>query len=250
MSWPWRAPVALLLALIAARRSPVPAKPAAGADDPGEALRPCKRARSDRNLGDDPAGNGGSAAVDPADPLLSPYQRFAFRSDAGLRRLSASAAVGPEEQRAILTAPATTTWSVDRSGRLLIRKGAAAPEVDACQVLLTKISDPRSRIPGLPGDMLLTHYGRDGQPVASQLLRKISGRGEFGDGPRAPPMLLAPLRGPEELEDAEDQERAGAERAEQDHDLVSHPRLHVPDLIRPALESPRKLARSGSAPDS
>jgi hypothetical protein len=44
MSWPWRAPVALLLTLIAARRSPVPAKPAAGADDPGEALRPCKRA--------------------------------------------------------------------------------------------------------------------------------------------------------------------------------------------------------------
>jgi hypothetical protein len=65
---------------------------------------------------------------------------------------------------------------VDDTGRLLTRKsGAPGPEVDACQILLTKISDPRSPVPGLPGDLLLTHYSEEGKPVARRLLRKMSG---------------------------------------------------------------------------
>ena len=83
MSWPWRAPVALLLALIGARGSPVQAKPAAGLDDPGEALRPCKRADLIGIWAMIRLGTARSAAVDPTDPLLSPYQRFALtRADA------------------------------------------------------------------------------------------------------------------------------------------------------------------------
>jgi len=50
--------------------------------------------------------------------------------------------------------------------------------VDACQILLAKVSDPRSPVPGLPGDLLLTHYGEDGKPIARRLLRKMSGPGE------------------------------------------------------------------------
>jgi hypothetical protein len=116
--------------------------------------------------------------VDLADPSFYPYQRFAFRADASLRHLAAPAPVGPEEQRVILSAPTTTTWAVDAKGRLLTRKNGAAPEIDACQVLLAKVSDPRSPIPGLPGDLLLTHYGEDGKPIARRLLRKIAGPGE------------------------------------------------------------------------
>ena len=58
------------------------------------------------------------------------------------------------------------------------KDGAPAPEVDACQILLAKVSDPRSPVPGLPGDLLLTHYGEDGKPVVRRFLRKMSGPGE------------------------------------------------------------------------
>ena len=179
MAWPRRVRVVLLLALTAAALASAHARRAEAADDPSGALRPCRRADLIGVWAMIRLGTASSARVDPANPVLSPYQRFAFRSDASLRHLGAVSAVGPEEQRAILTGPATAAWSVDRNGRLLTRKEeAGAPEIDACQVLLTKISDPRSPIPGLPGDLLLTHYGQDGQPVARRLLRKMSGPGE------------------------------------------------------------------------
>jgi hypothetical protein len=179
MAWPRRARVVLLLALTATALAAMHARPAVADDDPSDALRPCRRADLIGVWAMIRLGTASSSRVDAADPIVSPYQRSAFRSDASLRHLGAASPVGPAEQRAILTAPATTTWSVDRNGRLLTRKeGAAAPEIDACQVLLTKISDPRSPIPGLPGDVLLTHYGQDGKPVARRLLRKMSGPGE------------------------------------------------------------------------
>ena len=179
MAWSRRVRVVLLPAVMAAALLPAPAHRAVAADDPSDALRPCRRADLIGVWAMIRLGRVSSARVDPSDPILSPYQRFAFRSDGGLRHLGAAIAVGPEEQQAILTAPATTTWSVDQNGRLLAREaGAAAPEIDACQVVLTKVSDPRSPIPGLPGDVLLTHYGHDGKPVARRLLRKMSGPGE------------------------------------------------------------------------
>jgi len=96
-----------------------------------------------------------------------------------MHHLTAPAPIGPEEQKVILSAPATITWTVDDKGRLLTRKtGDPEPEVDACQILLAKVSDPRSPVPGLPGDLLLTHYGEDGKPIARRLLRKMSGPGE------------------------------------------------------------------------
>jgi hypothetical protein len=93
-----------------------------------------------------------------------------------MRHLTATAPVGPEEQQAILSAPPTTTWTVDRQGAVAHAKGRCdGPEIDACQILLAKVSDPRSSVPGLPGDLLLTHYGEDRKPVARRLLRKMSG---------------------------------------------------------------------------
>ena len=151
----------------------------AGADDLREALRPCTRADLIGTWAMIRLGTAPSAQIDATDPYFYPYQRYAFSADRRLRHLTAPAPVGPEEQRTILSAPATITWTVDDRGRLLTRKnGAAAPEVDTCQILLAKVSDPRSPVPGLPGDLLLTHYGEDGKPIARRLLRKMSGPGE------------------------------------------------------------------------
>ena len=152
---------------------------AAAADDVRDALRPCTRGDLIGTWAMIRLGTAPSVRVDQSDPYFYPYQRYAFSPNRSMRHLAATAPVGPEEQQAILSAPPTTTWTVDDKGRLLTRKsGATAPEVDACQILLTKISDPRSPVPGLPGDLLLTHYSEDGQPVARRLLRKMSGPSE------------------------------------------------------------------------
>jgi len=152
---------------------------AVAADDLRDALRPCTRGDLIGTWAMIRLGTAPSVRVDQSDPYFYPYQRYAFSADRSMRHLTATAPVGPEQQQAILSAPPTTTWTVDDKGRLLTRKsGATAPEVDACQILLTKISDPRSPVPGLPGDLLLTHYSEDGKPVARRLLRKMSGPSE------------------------------------------------------------------------
>jgi len=151
----------------------------ADAADPSDVLRPCTRGDLIGTWAMIRLGTAPSARIDATDPYFYPYQRYAFSADRSMRHLTAPAPVGPEEQRAILSAPATITWSVDDRGRLLTRRaGAAAPDVDACQILLAKVSDPRSPVPGLPGDVLLTHYGEDGKPIARRLLRKMSGPAE------------------------------------------------------------------------
>jgi len=149
---------------------------AVAADDLRDALRPCTRGDLIGTWAMIRLGTAPSVRVDQSDPYFYPYQRYAFSADRSMRHLTATGPVGPEEQKAILSAPPTTTWTVDDTGRLLTRKsGAPGPEVDACQILLTKISDPRSPVPGLPGDLLLTHYSEEGKPVARRLLRKMSG---------------------------------------------------------------------------
>ena len=171
--------LALVLVVLAGSFSLWPSGRAAAVDDPRDALRPCTRVDLIGTWAMIRLGTAPSVKVDADDPYFYPYQRYAFTADRRMRHLTATVPVGPEEQRTILTAPATITWSVDDRGRLLTRKnGAAAPEVDTCQFLLTKISDPRSSFPGFPGDLLLTHYSEDGKPVARRLLRKMSEPGE------------------------------------------------------------------------
>ncbi len=168
--------VVLVLVSIAGSFAWWPGDRAAAVDDPREVLRPCTRADLVGTWAMIRLGTPPSVRVDVTDPSFYPYQRYAFSADRRVRHLTALAPVGPEEQRVILSAPSTITWSVDDRGRLLTKQdGAAAPEVDGCQILLAKISDPRSPVPGYPGDLLLTHYDGDGKPVARRLLRKMSG---------------------------------------------------------------------------
>jgi len=169
----------LVLALAAVAPILPPGAHAFAFDDPRDALRSCTRADLIGTWAMIRLGTSPSVRVDATDPDFYPYQRYAFSADRRMRHLTATAPVGPEEQRVILSAPATITWTVDDRGRLLTKKdGAAAPEVDACQILLAKVTDPRSPVPGLPGDLLLTHYGQDGKPIARRLLRKMSGPDE------------------------------------------------------------------------
>jgi len=170
---------ALVLVVIVGSFAWRPSDRADAVDDPREALRPCTRADLIGTWAMIRLGFPPSVRVDATDPSFYPYQRYAFSADRRLRHLAAPAPVGPEEQRVILSAPATITWTVDDRGRLLTKKdGATASEVDACQILLAKISDPRSPVPGYPGDLLLTHYDGEGKPVARRLLRKMSGPAE------------------------------------------------------------------------
>jgi len=152
--------------------------PAVAAEDPRDVLRPCRSSDLIGTWAMIRLGTAPSVRVG-ADPAFYPYQRYAFSTDRSLRHLTAPAPVGPAEQKVLLSAPATTTWTIDDAGRLLTRKtGASAPEIDACQILRAKVSDPRSPIPALPGDLLLTHYGQDGKPIARRLLRKMTGPGQ------------------------------------------------------------------------
>jgi hypothetical protein len=116
MAWPRRARVVLLLALTATALAAMHARPAVADDDPSDALRPCRRADLIGVWAMIRLGTASSSRVDAADPIVSPYQRSAFRSDASLRHLGAASPVGPAEQRAILTAPATTTGRSTETG--------------------------------------------------------------------------------------------------------------------------------------
>jgi hypothetical protein len=40
-------------------------------------------------------------------------------------------------------------------------------------VLIQAVRDPRSQVPAMPGDVLLTDQGADERPVARRLLRRL-----------------------------------------------------------------------------
>jgi hypothetical protein len=84
----------------------------------------------------------------------------------------------PDQDRALAQAPSAVTWALDAGGRLLQqRAGATRVETSECRVVTHPLRDPRSPVPGLPGDVLLTDQGEDARPLARRLLRKLpSGR--------------------------------------------------------------------------
>jgi len=145
------------------------------AQDASEALRPCLRGDLIGTWAVIRFGTAPSVRVDPADPYFHPHQRYVFDADASMRHLTSTRPVTREDHRAMLAAPSTTTWAVDDRGRLITqKKDASERDVDVCQVLVAKVVDPRSQIPALPGDLLLTHYDDNAMPVARRLLRKLA----------------------------------------------------------------------------
>ena len=80
----------------------------------------------------------------------------------------------PDEHRALLLAPATLTWALDAGGRLLRQKtGALRVTTSECRIVTRPVRDPRSPLPALPGDVLLTDQGEDERPITRRLLRKV-----------------------------------------------------------------------------
>lgn len=149
------------------------------AQEAEEALRPCRRADLIGAWEVVRFGTAPPVRVDRNDPYFYPHQRYVFRTDATLRHLASTKAITPDDHWAMLAAPATITWAVDERGRLLTQKdGVPRLEISACEVLVKEVADPRSRIPALPGDLLLTHYDENAKPISRRQLRKLGGIGE------------------------------------------------------------------------
>jgi hypothetical protein len=80
----------------------------------------------------------------------------------------------PEEHRALLLGPAAMTWALDAGGRLLRQPpGAARVDRSECRIITREVHDPKSAVPVLAGDVLLTDHGDDDRPLTRRLLRKL-----------------------------------------------------------------------------
>lgn len=157
-----------LAALVGPARAQDPPK------DLSDTLRPC--ARTDL-LGTWEVVRMGAApgfTFDRADPEYHPFQRYVFDANATARHLTSETAITPDEHRALVERAAAATWAVDETGRLqLLKDGAARPEAATCAVLLKEVASREGGIPGLPGDLLLTHADARGKPVVRRQLRKL-----------------------------------------------------------------------------
>ncbi|HEU4369100.1 MAG TPA: hypothetical protein VFV05_12835 [Methylomirabilota bacterium] len=118
-------------------------------------------------------GFAAGAAVDRSDPAYRIHQRYVFNSNATMAHAASATPMTVEEERALAGTPAAVTWALDAGGRLLRqRPGAARLEMSECRVVTQPLHDPRSPVPALPGDVLLTDQGEDARPIARRLLRK------------------------------------------------------------------------------
>ena len=148
------------------------AVPAAAQEE--EITRPCRRADLIGLWRVIRFGFAAGATVDRADPDYQPYQHYVFNANATMGYVASEVPPTPADNRALLVTPAPMTWAVDAGGRL-VRHAAGATRVDRsdCRVITRAVKDPRSRVPGLPGDVLLTDRGEDERPIARRLLRKL-----------------------------------------------------------------------------
>ena len=136
----------------------------AAAQNPG-VLRPCRRVDLIGVWLVIRFGFAAGAAVDRADPAYLPYQRYVFNSDATMAYVASAAPPTSEDRRTLL---------LDASGHLMRQApGATRVERSECRVITRPGHDPRSKIPVLAGDVLLTDQAEDERPVARRLLRKV-----------------------------------------------------------------------------
>jgi hypothetical protein len=151
------------------------ARPALAQDD---AFRPCRRADLIGLWRVIRFGFATGAPVDHSDPAYQPHQRYVFNSNATMAYAASELPPTPEEHRALLLAPTAVTWALDARGYLM-RQAAGAARVDRseCRVVTRPVRDPKSRVPVLPGDVLLTDQGEDERPITRRLMRKV-GAGE------------------------------------------------------------------------
>lgn len=158
------APVPVLAALLAGP---------ALAQEP-DVFRPCRRADLIGFWRVVRFGFATGADVDRSAPAYRLHQRYVFNSNATMTYAASEAPPTPDEHRALLLAPTETTWALDPTGRLLRHEaGATRVEKSDCRVVTRAVRDPGSKVPVLPGDVLLTDQGEDERPITRRLLRKL-----------------------------------------------------------------------------
>jgi hypothetical protein len=147
------------------------AVPALAQDD--DVLRPCRRADLIGLWGVIRFGFAKGAAVDRADPAYQAHQRYVFNSNATMTYSASEVPPTPDEHRALLLSPAPVTWAVEAGGRLMRQRAGTRVDKSECRVVTQEMRDPRSTVPVLPGDVLLTDQGEDERPITRRLLRKL-----------------------------------------------------------------------------
>ena len=164
----------LWLALLVASLAAAPAL----AQEPEEVLRPCRRADLIGLWDVIRFGFASGAEVDRTDPAYRMHQRYVFNANATMVYVASATPLTLDDERALRQAPSVVTWALDASGRLMSqRPGATRAEMSDCRIVTQRLRDPRSPVPALPGDVLLTDQGADERPIARRLLRKLrSGR--------------------------------------------------------------------------
>jgi hypothetical protein len=139
-----------------------------------DVLRPCRRADLIGVWRVVRFGFATAARVNRADPAYQPHQRYVFNANATMSYSASEVPPTPEEHRAMLLGPAAETWALDPGGRLLRQSpGAARVDRSECRIITREVRDPKSAVPVLAGDILLTEQGDDERPLTRRLLRKL-----------------------------------------------------------------------------
>lgn len=140
-----------------------------------EILRPCRRGDLIGLWRVVRFGFAAGARVDRSDPAYRPFQRYVFNANATMGYTASDVAPTPADERALLLSPGRVTWALDPGGRL-VRQSAGAPRVERseCRVVTRGFRDPKSSVPVLAGDVLLTDQGEDERPITRRLLRKLA----------------------------------------------------------------------------
>jgi hypothetical protein len=139
-----------------------------------DVLRPCRRADLIGVWRVVRFGFAAGASVNRADPAYQPHQRYVFNANATMSYSASNVPPTAEELRALLLGPTAVTWALDPGGRLLRQPpGAARVDRSECRIITREVRDPKSAIPVLAGDVLLTDQGEDARPLTRRLLRKL-----------------------------------------------------------------------------
>ena len=139
-----------------------------------DVLRPCRRADLVGFWRVIRFGFATGASVDRSAPVYRMHQRYVFNANATMAYSASEVPPTPDEHRAMLLAPAATSWALDAAGRLRREEpGPGRAETSQCQVVIQAVRDPRSKVPAMPGDLLLTDEGEDERPIARRLLRRL-----------------------------------------------------------------------------
>jgi len=147
----------------------------AGAVEPADVMRPCKRQDLIGVWRVLRLGVPGGNDVDRSDPAFLPHQRYVFHANATMTYVSQEVPFTRDDQLGLTKLPASATWALEAEGRLVRqRDGVAALEKIECRVVTQSVKDPKTSQPTAQvGDLLLTDEGAADRPATRRLLRKI-----------------------------------------------------------------------------